>query len=219
METLSLLIYLGKKGATKRFITVTTPKMGGDLGISQQSVSRWLISLERDGMIARKEGIRGYLIQITRKGMDYLYEVRSDLNEIILSSKKIEMRGQVTSGMLDAKYYMGLRGYRDNIKSKLGFKPFLGTLNVRLLSVDDTQRKEMLCGMDGIDIPGFRQGNRIFGGIKCFPCDISGTSGAVIIPERSHYGFDTIEVISPHNLRKRLKLHDGDGVNVRVTVD
>ncbi len=219
METLSLLIYLGKKGAIKRFITVTTPKMGSDLGISQQSVSRWLISLEHDGMISRKEGKRGYLIQITQKGMDFLHNVRSDLNDIILSSKKIEMHGQVTSGMLDAKYYMGLKGYSQNIESKLGFKPFSGTLNVKLISVDDTQRKEMLCGMDGIDIPGFRQGNRIFGGIKCFPCMVSGTSGAVIIPERSHYGFDTLEVISPHNLRRRLKLTDGDEVNVQVTVD
>jgi riboflavin kinase len=219
METLSMLVYLGKKGAVKRFITVTTPKMGSDLGISQQSVSRWLISLERDGMIARKEGIRGYLVQITQRGLDFLHKIRQDLNEIILASKKIEMHGQVTSGMLDAKYYMGLKEYSENMKTKLGFKPYAGTLNVKLISVDDTQRKERLCAMDGIDIPGFRSGNRIFGGIKCFPCMVSGKNGAVIIPERSHYGFDTLEVISSHNLRNCLKLNDGDEVNVQVTVD
>ncbi len=219
METLGLLLYLGKRGAINRYITVTTPHMGSELGVSQQSVSRWLITLEHDGIISRKHGIRGYLVQITPIGRRMLLEMRNELNEIIESSGKMVMRGKVTSGMLDAKYYLGIREYAEKIKSRLGFKPYPGTLNMRLNTMDDTQHKEKLCAMRGVEIPGFRKGDRIFGSVRCFPCKIAGIKGAVLIPERSHYGFEVLEIVSPHNLRQKLKLSDGDVVKVEVKVD
>jgi riboflavin kinase len=219
MEILNLLVYLGKKGAIDRYITVTTPHMGSDLGISQQSVSRWLITLQRDGMIFRKEGIRGYLVQITPKGKGMLLEMRNDLNNVLAESGKMIMHGRVKSGMLDGKYYLRLSQYVVNIKSVLGFKPYPGTLNIQLSTPDDTQCKEKLCSMHGMEIPGFRKGERVFGSLRCFPCLVAGVKGAVVVPERSHYGFDVLEVISEHNLRHKLKLSDGDDVKVVVEAE
>ena len=128
------------------------------------------------------------------------------------------MRGQATSGMRDGKYYLGLDEYVREIKSRLGFSPYPGTLNIRLDAPEGTQCKERLSAMEGIEIPGFRKGGRMFGSIRCFSCLVSGVEGAVLIPERSHYGFEVLEVISPHNLRKKLKLKDGDGVEVKIGV-
>ncbi len=219
MRIVSLLLYLGKKGAINRYITVTTPKMGSELGMSQQSVSRWLITLETKGLIERKQGIRGYMVKITPDGKDVLVEMRNELNDVIAESGKMVMGGRVVSGMLDGKYYLGFKEYIENIKAMLGFRPFPGTLNIKLNTMDDTQCKERLCAMKGTEIPGFRKGDKIFGSLNCFQCRVGKARGAVLIPERSHYGFDVIEVISRFNLRKRLNLSDGDDVEVQVMVD
>jgi len=218
MEILNLLLYLGKRGAIAKPVTITTSKMGSKLGISQQSISRWLITLEKDGMISREKGIRSYFVQITPVGKKYMQEKRNELNEIFERSGKIVMRGKVVSGMLDGKYYMSLKKYSEKIKSRLGFKPYPGTLNIRLDTIDDSQCKKKLCAMKGTEIPGFRRGGRTFGSVRCFPCRISGVKGAVLIPERSHYGLEVLEIISPFNLRQRLKLSNGDDVKVKVIV-
>jgi len=216
MEILDILIYLGRKGALSRHITVSTPRMGGDLGISQQSVSRWLITLQKEDMISRKEGIRGYLLQITPRGKKYMTEKRNELGEILMESDKLVIRGTVVSGMMEGGYYIGLAGYSEKIKSRMGFRPFPGTLNIRLGALEDMECNERLCAMKGVEVRGFRKGKRMFGAIRCFSCRVEGAEGAVVIPERSHYGFQMLEIISPHNLREKLHLSDGDSIRVEV---
>lgn len=215
---LNLLLYLGKKGALVKPVTITTSKMGSKLGVSQQSISRWLINLEKASMISRKKGIRAYFVQITPVGKKYLQKKRSELNEVLAESRKIVMWGKVVSGMFDGKYYMSLYGYSEKIKSKLGFKPYPGTLNIKLNTMDDSQYKEKLSVMKGIEIPGFKKDERTFGSVKCFPSKILGVKGAVIIPERSHYGPEVLEVISSFNLRKKLKLTNGSRVKIELTL-
>ena len=216
MEMLPLLIYLGKRGALDRYVTINTPKVGKVLGTSQQSVSRWLIKMRHEGMIARKDGLRGYMVQITPSGRDALLGLRSELNRMVASRSKAMMLGKVVSGMLDGKYYLGLHEYADSIESQLGYRPFPGTLNIRLSSMEDTQCKEKLNEMTGLPIQGFKKGGRVFGPLKCFPCRIDRVRCAALIPERSHYGFDIVEVISRHYLRKKLNLSDGDDVKVEL---
>lgn len=201
-----------------RSVTITTSKMGNDLGISQQSVSRWLISLEEEGYIERKEGIRGYILNVTESGKNYIVETRNNINEILLESKKMRVYGVVISGMNDGKYYIGLKEYEKKLETTLGFKPFPGTLNIKLNGIESVQSKENLSSKDSMEIPGFTIGERTFGAIKCFPCSISGINGAIIIPERSHYGYDVLELVSSHNLREKLDISDGDKVEVDVKV-
>jgi len=216
MDLLDILIYLGRKGAISRHITITTSRMGSDLGISQQSVSRWLITLEKDRIIKRQEGIRGYLVKITPAGKTLMLEKRNELDGVLKGGERIIMKGRVVSGMKEGRYYIGQKVYEERIQSKFGFRPFHGTLNVRLTTMDDMEFKEKLNAMKGIDIKGFKKGGRTFGSIKCFPCKLDGADCAAIIPERSHYGLDVIEIISPHNLREKLNLSDGDNVKVDV---
>ncbi len=218
METLSVLIYLARRGGLARPVAVTTSHMGKEIGMSQQSVSRWLITLEKRGLTVRKKGIRGYIVQVTPEGKRLMMQMRNGLNEVLVESNKIIIKGRLVSGMLDGRYYME-KGYGEKIRSLMGFRPYPGTLNIRLKTMDDRGYKENLTSMKGYEIPAFRGGGRTFGALKCFHCRINGVDGAVVIPERSHYGSDTLETVSAHNLREKLKLSDGDDIKVEVILD
>jgi riboflavin kinase len=219
MELISLLARIAKMGAVNRPVLVKTAGLAREMGVSQQSMSRWLIDTERRGLITRMEGIRGYLVRVTPKGERMLEETRKDLEEALSAGRKLEIRGKAASGVDDGKYYLGLREYSRKLESVLGFRPYPGTLNVRLGAMEDSQGKEKLCAMKGLEVPGFRKGGRTFGSLKCFPCMVNGERGAVVIPERSHYGFDVLEIISPRNLRKGLGLHEGSEVKIEVSLE
>jgi riboflavin kinase len=46
--------------------------------------------------------------------------------------------------------------------------------------------------------------------------EIEGIRGAVIIPDRTHYPVDLLEIIAPVNLREMLGINDGDNVKIVV---
>ncbi len=219
METLNILIYIARKGGLARPVAITTSHVGDALGISQQSVSRWLITLERKGLTQRTKGIRGYIVQITPEGKRVMMRMRNGLGGVLVNCNKLIIKGKVVTGMMEGRYYIGRKGYSERIKSALGFAPFAGTLNLRLKTMDDRGYKEQLEAKKGIVIPGFEDEERAFGSLKCFPCRLRDESCAVVIPERSHRGPDTLEIISGHNLRKKLGLSDGDDVKVEVLLD
>jgi riboflavin kinase len=213
MKELRILITLGKKGAIKRKIIITTTKIGKELKIPQQTVSRILTKLIKNGLITREEGIRGYLITITEKGKKLLNDFNSDFNEVFSKEKEFKIKGRVVDGLKDGKYYLALNEYRKKIKNQLGFIPFPGTLNIML---DEEESKEKLQRMNGIEIQGFKKNDRIFGSIKCFKCKVNDIDASIIIPERSHYGSDTLEIISQFELRKKLNLKNRDEIIVEV---
>jgi len=216
MKELTILISLGKKGALERSITLTTTDLSRELKISQQTVSRVLIRLTNKGLITREKGIKGYVVSITPKGREFLQDLNLVLNEIFRKPKEIIIKGKVVDGLKDGKYYLSLNEYKQAIKKNLGFHPYPGTLNIRLTSESDRELKEILVRMNGINIEGFKKGDRIFGSIKCFNCNINGIKGSIIIPERSHYGSDILEIISPIELRKKMNLKNGDLISARV---
>ena len=45
----------------------------------------------------------------------------------------IEFRRKIVSGMGEGAYYMSLKGYRNQFIEKLGYEPYPGTLNVKLV--------------------------------------------------------------------------------------
>jgi riboflavin kinase len=68
-----------------------------------------------------------------------------------------------------------------------------------------------------IEIEGFKNEDRTFGAIKCYPAIIgSKIQGALISALRSHYDASVLELIAPVNLRKTLKLKDGQKVKVEI---
>ena len=66
-------------------------------------------------------------------------------------------------------------------------------------------------------IEGFTDGGRSFGPAKCFLSKIADKAdGALILPVRTHYSGDVVEIISPKFLREELHLKDGDTIKVRA---
>jgi riboflavin kinase len=113
---------------------------------------------------------------------------------------------------------MSLEPYRAQFRTLLGFEPFPGTLNLRLSSASRDLKKKV-DGLDWTRIRGFVQENRTFGEARVLPCRIREIPCAIIVPGRTHYPDDVIEVISPRELRKDLNLSDGDLVTLEVASD
>lgn len=79
------------------------------------------------------------------------------------------------------------------------------------------KKKRLLQTLPHIAIEGFRAGERSFGPVVCYRAKINDTEDVALISAvRTHYAEDVIELISPYNLREKLRLKDGDRVRVRV---
>jgi riboflavin kinase len=66
-------------------------------------------------------------------------------------------------------------------------------------------------------VEGFKNGERTFGVVKCYPVLIENKiKGAIITAMRTHYDVSVLEVIAPICLRKHLNLKDGNKVKVEI---
>ncbi len=193
---------------------ISSMKLARHLGISQQSASRILIRLGNDELISRVMENRKQRVKLTEKGMDLLITELNDLMGILNPEDTIEIRGVVTSGLGEGRYYISRKFYIIQFQEKLKFIPFLGTLNVKIQSNEDVHLG-MLKNSPGIHIDGFTTEDRSFGPVKAFKCKINGVDCAVLMPERTIHT-DTMELISEYYLREKLALKDGDTVTVKV---
>jgi riboflavin kinase len=125
------------------------------------------------------------------------------------------LTGNVISGLGEGKYYMSLEGYRQQFGSVLGFEPYPGTLNVRLVPSSLPVRKKIE-PLNWIRVKGFSADGRTFGDARCLPCRIGNIPCAIVVPGRTHYPDDIIEVIAPVALRRQLGMEDSDTVTVEV---
>jgi riboflavin kinase len=115
---------------------------------------------------------------------------------------------------------VSLTGYKRQFTKFLGFAPYPGTLNLRLVSATQIEQKRLLRSMAGIFIEGFEDSARSYGPARCFRARIAETQrGAALVIERTHYDDTVLELISPANLRKELTLKDGDELSATVHLD
>ncbi len=215
-----LLIYLAQSGGFTKSVRVSTPELARKLGTSQQSASRLLIQLEQQGYLERRiVGKAGY-VRLTGKGVEELRNIYLALKAVFEKPVEIIVEGRVFTGLGEGAYYLSLPQYVKQIEEKLGFKPYPGTLNVRLLSRDSIINRLLLERMADIRIEGFSNEHRTYGGAKCVKALFNGEQeAAVIFIERTHYEKDVIEVIAPVYLRGKYGLSDGDKVFVKVSLE
>jgi len=209
-ETYPVLLYLAEKGALFRSFQSSTSAIARDLRISQQSVSRKLREMEGKGLVHRSVSPHGVSVGISEKGRQFLRQNYERLKNAFDSPAYIQ--GTLVSGLGEGRYYMSLAGYQKQFIEKLGFKPYIGTLNIK---VDSEGRMRFLQGLKIIYIDGFSTKSRTFGGIKCYAARINGVAGAVMVPERTGHDADVMECIAPVYLRSRLKIKDGDKVTIK----
>lgn len=213
---IAVLKHIGLEGGIHEYIPISSRQLGEDLGISQQSASKKILQLLSDEFITRRVGARTQFIKITEKGLNVLRKEYSDYQRLFELADYLTIQGVVTSGLGEGKYYITQDGYMKQFMDKLWFKPYQGTLNIKI-SGRDLNKFELIRGLEGIPIDGFEDGGRTFGQGKCFLCDILGVECAIMIPKRSHYE-NVIEIISKFYLRDKLKLKDGDVIELRVAL-
>ncbi len=206
---------LALMNATRKVIKISSKEFADKIEQSLQTAARKLKELEDNGLIERTINKDGQFIVITEKGKKILYKEYLDLKRIFEGVEKVCIKGKIVSGVGEGKYYVGLEGYKKQFVEKLGFSPFLGTLNIKI-SKEQMYFRRVLDEEEGILIEGFKTADRTFGDVKAFKCRIDGVEGALIFPQRTHYNKEIIEVIAPVNLREKLGLKDGDEVEVEV---
>jgi riboflavin kinase len=204
-------------GAIKNKIEISSQELAKRLDTSQQTASRYLLELDKKGAITRELGIKKQLIQITSSGVEVLQREHSQYQQIFELTDRIYFKGKVVSGLGEGRYYTEQSGYVEQFEQKLGFKPYPGTLNVEIEHIEKNKLR-LLKNYDAMIVDGFENNNRTFGGVRCFRAKINETSGAIVLPLRSHYS-NILEFISEHFLREKLGIEDDDEVKIVIYFD
>ncbi len=220
LQHILTLAELFSKGARYNFIPITTSSLGKSIHKSQQAASKHLLELESDGYIERIRSGTRVSVRITTKGHAEMIKIFSTLKSSLETSPSyVEFRGVIVSGMGEGAYYMSMKGYTKQFKSKLGYVPFPGTLNVKLKDKEFIEAKRSLDAYPAVLVHGFSDGKRTYGWVKCYPARVNNSiDAALILLERTHHDDSVIELISKDNIKKLTKLSTGSQITIRVNV-
>ena len=125
--------------------------------------------------------------------------------------KRIELNGTVVSGDGDGKKFIELLWVKQQIKEKLGFIPYPGTLNVKLTEKNLKRRKLIEKSPTAKICPA----EDYYSGLL-FRAFIGILECAIVLPKVPDYPETLLEIIAPVNLRKALQLEDGFEITVAV---
>jgi len=209
MDKTLLLLELARVGAIGERKAITVRELARKFGVSPQTALRSMDSLVEEGLLEREVLGRRTYIELTEKGMEYLENLYSELGNALYNGVVV---GEAISGLGEGAYY--IEQYRGRIREYLGFDPYPGTLNLRVIfprTIFDA-----LCTVRPTLIPGFMKEGRSFGDVKAYPTKINGIRGAIVVPSRTVHPPKIAEVIAPVNLREALGLKDGDRLKLYV---
>jgi riboflavin kinase len=215
------LSYLLSKGAKHNYVTITTNALGKNIKKSQQSASKHLLELEQNQFIERIISGRNISVKITNKGFSEMVKLSTILQKSLNSfPSHVEIKGTLISGMGEGAYYMGLKGYTKQFKSKIGYVPFPGTLNVKIDQKIHQEAIKQFVNLNGINIHSFSDGKRTYGWVKCFPAKINNSVDCnLILLERTHHDNSVVELISKLSLRKSAKLKEGSKISIKIPIN
>ncbi len=217
MDDVGPLILLASMGvSSKRRTRLRLADIAAATGLTPQGASKMVKRLMDRGLLVRHAD--GSLT-FTGKAEEEMREAFGVLLRYFGAPLRVKLSGAVFTGLGEGRYYLSLEGYVRQFEERLGFRPYPGTLNVRLFPEYIPHRRYLEL-LPGIQISGFSNGVRTYGGVKCFRAEVNGyPNAAVLIIERTHYGPDVIELVAPISLREALGLKDGDVVDVVANLE
>jgi riboflavin kinase len=213
-ETLAVLKALALAGADQTAVVVTSQELGDRIGVSQQAADRYLVSLEKKGLVTRSLAQRRQRLLLTPAAMTVLRTEYHAYHRIFEGPAKVSFSGKVASGLGEGRYYLSQPGYVVQFSERLGYSPYPGTLNVRV-DGDALRKVELVAAWTGVRIDGFQASGRTFGGATCFPARMNGHPCHLIHPDRTHYK-DVVEFVAAARLRDSLPVKDDDPVQVDI---
>lgn len=217
-EDLICLKHIALRGGLTGPVFLNSQALGDELGISPQTASRRLRSLEHQSLITRTLVADGQQISVSDGGESVLRQEYCDYYRLFGGRERnFSLSGTIESGLGEGAYYMSLHPYTQQFEQILGFVPYPGTLNLRLSAVA-VQRRKRLTLADWYRVEGFVSEGRTFGQVRCLPCMIGEIPCGIVVPGRSHYPEALVEVIAPVGLRSELNLKDGDEVVIEVSL-
>lgn len=229
---LAALKYIALLGGTRHPVHLSSQRLAGALGVSQQSGSRYLLALVRSGHLARRLVRGGQVVTLRPPALAALRREYGDYRLIFNVVPEVRLTGTLESGLGEGGYYIGQEGYLLQFLEHLGWVPYQGTFNLRI-GEEGQPALEALRAAEGIAVEGFQREGRTFGRAQLFRATLSvgdevqpdaspgkdarsaGHECALIMPRRSHYR-RVLELISPLYLRRYLGVNDGDRFTVVV---
>ncbi len=128
-------------------------------------------------------------------------------------SKELVFKGKVSSGSKQGKIFVSLPWVKKQIKTKLGFDPFIGTLNLRVINKTDIKDLREANGIKINPEKGYYEA-------KCFRAQVMNKiTGGIILPDVPEYPSDILEVLAPVNLRRTFGLKEGEIIEVIVMIE
>ena len=199
---------------------VFAPNLVSELPLSQQTISRRILDLEKKGLIVRDIEKRRGELEITTKGYAQLEQVYEHLHYLFKDKAVIEKyQGKLQSGMGEGGHYIRHPIYLEQFYKKIGFFPYFGTLNVEMEPTVHHLLQKHLSEYQSVQIHGFTDESRTFGEVLCYQVQIwpqnrihHRVPGALLIIKRTSHKPHIIEFISEQYLRDFLSLQDGDEI-------
>lgn len=218
--TMTELLLLGAKYS---FVELTTADLGKKIMKSQQAASKHLQELDASGYIDRVRRGQKFRVKLTDKGYSAIEKLFSTLKTAMESTPPttISFEGRVVSGMGEGAYYMSLAGYRKQFSEKLGYEPYPGTLNVKLVDKIFRDARREIGKYPSIFIDGFSDTKRTYGWAKCYVAHINDgpiRNAAVLVLERTHYDESMLEIIAPVSIKDTVGIHNGDKIKIKMLV-
>jgi riboflavin kinase len=208
-EYSELLLYVAKKEGLFGSLKSSTLSISKELSISQQTISRKLREMEKNGLITRLASPNGLTVSLDNKGREFLQNNYHKLSQIFQG--KTTIIGITKQGIGEGSYYVSQKQYQQQFKTKLGFNAFPGTLN---LEINKEELAQFLANKETLEIDGFTTKTRSFGSITTYKIKVNNIEAAIVKPARARHPENIIEIIAPVNLRNSLNLKDNDKVKI-----
>jgi len=219
-EVLPLLIELAKRSCLSGPKRISKVEILKSMGTTPWKLRKLLDIAEEEGYIEKKYFGRRVYFAITQRGRDLLSRVYDDLRRVLNYANATVLRGQVVPGLGEGAIYMSIPIYVEAFKEILGFEPYPGTLNVRLVEEDIPLRQTLRDKKIGFRINPYKANREEYGGVTVYKAIIMGNgvsiSGGALDIDKTKHGDEILELIAPVRLRDELHLKDGDTVEVTI---